>query len=114
MTDALRIYHHWIDVEKDYNDTKSIMMIAYIVGILISAGVTLWMFDRFSKKQDALMKKRQEQAEEDELREFLENEKEKQKKEVVDQRVLDKMLRIQVQDILEEQKQKGLHKLKLN
>jgi H+/gluconate symporter-like permease len=50
MTDALRIYHHWIDVEKDYNDTKSIMMIAYIVGILISAGVTLWMFDRFSKK----------------------------------------------------------------
>ena len=43
------------------------MMIATIVGILISAAVTLWMFDRFSKKQDALIKKRQEQDEEDDL-----------------------------------------------
>ena len=54
-------------MEKDFNETKLIMMIATIVGILISAAVTLWMFDRFSKKQDALIKKRQEQDEEDDL-----------------------------------------------
>ena len=54
-------------MEKDFNETKLIMMIATIVGILISAAVTLWMFDRFSKKKDALIKKRQEQDEEDDL-----------------------------------------------
>ena len=48
--DALRIYHNWVGLEDEYNETKLIMMVAYLVGILISAGVTIYMFDRFLKQ----------------------------------------------------------------
>lgn len=51
LTDAVRIYHFWVNLEDDFNDTKYIMMIAYVIGILCSAAVTVCMFDRFFKKQ---------------------------------------------------------------
>ena len=50
LTDALRIYHFWMSLEHDFNDTKLIMMCAYIVGICMSAGVTVYMFDNYFKK----------------------------------------------------------------
>ena len=50
MLDALRIYHNWVGLEDDFNETKLIMMIAYLIGILISAAITMWMFDNFFKK----------------------------------------------------------------
>ena len=51
MVDALRVYHNWVGLEDDFNETKLIMMVAYLVGIGLSAAVTMWMFDRFFKKQ---------------------------------------------------------------
>jgi len=50
MTDALRVYHYWVGLEDDFNETKQIMMVAYIVGIVLSALITVWMFDRYFKK----------------------------------------------------------------
>ena len=49
LTDALRIYHYWTDIEHDFNETKVIMMCAYVVGIILSACVTAYMFDHFWK-----------------------------------------------------------------
>lgn len=51
ILDSIKIYHNWVGLEDDFNETKLIMMIAYLIGILISAGVTIYMFDRFLKKQ---------------------------------------------------------------
>jgi len=48
-----------VGLEDDFNETKQIMMIAYLVGILVSSGVTIYMFDRFAKRQN----KKIEQAE---------------------------------------------------
>jgi len=59
LLDSLRIYHNWVGLEDDFNETKQIMMIAYLVGILVSSGVTIYMFDRFAKRQN----KKIEQAE---------------------------------------------------
>lgn len=51
LTDALNIYHNWVGLEDDFNETKMVMMVAYIVGIGISAAITVWMVDRYLKKQ---------------------------------------------------------------
>ena len=51
MTDALRIYYHWTGLEGDYNDTKTLMLIAYTIGIGLSAMVTMYMLNRFFKKE---------------------------------------------------------------
>ena len=48
--DAVRIYYYWVDLEDDFNETKLVMMVAYIIGIFLSAIVTMWMFDRFFKQ----------------------------------------------------------------
>ena len=85
------------------------MMIAYLIGILVSAGVTIYMFDRFLKKQ----KKKNDEDEEKEI--------EQEAKDIVteslDQRAQDKLMREQVKAML----QKGeiedselLEKLKLD
>lgn len=50
MTDALRIYHYWMGLEQDFNETKLIMMCAYVIGIIMSASVTVYMFDRYFKQ----------------------------------------------------------------
>ena len=51
LTDALRIYHYWVNLEEDFNETKLIMMIAYVVGIVMSAIVSAYMFDGYFKRQ---------------------------------------------------------------
>ena len=51
LTDALKIYHQWVSIEDDFNETKIVMLIAYVVGIFLSAMVTVWMVDRYLKQQ---------------------------------------------------------------
>ena len=51
LTDALRIYHYWTGLEQDFNETKYIMMIAYIIGIVLSAFCTVYMFDRYFRQE---------------------------------------------------------------
>ena len=51
LTDALRIYHYWVNLEEDFNETKLIMMIAYVFGIVMSAIVSAYMFDGYFKRQ---------------------------------------------------------------
>lgn len=51
LTDALRIYHYWTGLEQDFNDTKLIMMVAYIIGIVLSACCTVYMFNRYFRQQ---------------------------------------------------------------
>ena len=53
LTDALRIYHYWVNLEEDFNETKLIMMIAYVIGIVMSAIVSAYMFDGYFKRQSA-------------------------------------------------------------
>ena len=50
MTDAMRIYHYWMGLEQDFNETKLIMMCSYVIGIVMSACVTVYMFDRYFKQ----------------------------------------------------------------
>ena len=81
LIDALRIYYYWLDLEDDYNETKIIMLVAYIVGIVISAGITVFMFDRFFKK------KTDEEKDEDDEDEGDKKKGEEGPDEIVDQRL---------------------------
>ena len=51
------MYYYWTGLEDDYNETKMVMMVAYVIGIILSAGVSLYMFDSFFKKQAEKQKK---------------------------------------------------------
>lgn len=47
------------------------MMIAYLVGIFISAGVTMYMLDRFMKKRAEKEKQRDEELEQDQAKDLM-------------------------------------------
>lgn len=85
LLDSLRIYHNWVGLEDEFNETKLIMMVAYLFGILISAAVTIYMFDRFLKKNVKKAKKYEEEEIVEEVKSVIE--------ETMDQRVQDKLIR---------------------
>ena len=96
LTDSIKIYHAWVGMEDDYNETKMVMMVAYIIGIGCSAAMTVWMFDRFFKKQAKQKKIDDYEAEEQAARDCVIDGGN------MDQKQQDKLLRQKIYDILGE------------
>lgn len=56
LVEGLLVYYKWLDHEVDLNETKSIIKIVYTVGLIISAAGSVWVFDSFMKKSAAKKK----------------------------------------------------------